>query len=111
MRRPNKNAAELEQEQLRKYRSYYKPENLDHSGIPTNDYFGKLAAFRVKLVRDHYRAGDVLDVGCGSGDYLFEIGAFVERATGIDFSPEMIAATQTRIRSQAATNLSCKEGN
>lgn len=111
MRSPIKSATELEQEQLRKYRSYYKPENLDHSGTPSNDYFGKLATFRVNLVREHYRSGSVLDVGCGSGDYLFEIGAFVERAIGIDFSPEMIAATQARIRDRNASNLSGQEGN
>jgi SAM-dependent methyltransferase len=104
-------AESLEREQLRKYRSYYKPETLDHSRTAASDYFSKLAAFRVKLVREHYRSGGILDVGCGSGDYLFEIGAFVERAIGIDFSPEMIAATQERIRNRNATNLSCQEGN
>src|SRR5438552_372783 len=101
----------VEQEQLRKYRSHYKPEALDHSRTPPSDYFSKLAAFRVKLVREHYRSGSVLDVGCGSGDYLLQIGSFVERATGIDFSPEMIAATQQRIRSRRAANISCLEGN
>jgi ubiquinone/menaquinone biosynthesis C-methylase UbiE len=104
-------ATELEQEQLHKYRFCYKPEQLDHSAHPKYDFFSKLAAFRVALVRTHYRAGCVLDVGCGSGHYLVELAEFVEHAVGIDFSPEMVAATQSRIRDRKAVNLSCREGN
>ena len=111
MRQPTKSTTELEQDQLRKYRSYYRPENLDHSAAPTHNYFSRLAAFRLSRIRENYRRGSVLDVGCGSGDYLIEVGPFVEKGVGIDFSPEMVAATQKRIHDRKATNLSCQESN
>lgn len=41
-----------------------------------------------------YKLSSVLDVGCGSGQYIYAFAQFgVKRIVGIDFSPKMIDLT------------------
>ena len=101
----------LERHQQAKYRFYYRPEGLDHAARPATDYFAKLAARRLGLVRDRYAGGPVLDLCCGAGDYLLPVARFADTVTGVDFSPELLGAARRRIFEQKVKNARCLAGN
>ncbi|MCW4025719.1 MAG: class I SAM-dependent methyltransferase [Candidatus Bathyarchaeota archaeon] len=56
-------------------------------------------------------AYDVLDVGCGVGVYAMALAQKLHSATGIDFSPEMIAHGKERLETEkiANVNLACMD--
>lgn len=101
----------LERSQQDKYRFYYTPEGLDHAARPAHDYFAKLAARRLELVREHYTGGAVLDLCCGAGDYLLPVARVAERVIGVDFSPELVAVARRRLTEARLTNAVCLVGN
>lgn len=101
----------LERRQQAKYRFYYTAAGLDYAARPAHEYFAKLAARRLGLVRARYTGGPVLDLCCGAGDYLLPAAGFVEDVTGVDFSPELLAAARRRIAKQGLANARCLAGN
>ena len=101
----------FERSQQAKYRFSYTPEGLDHAARPAHDYFAKLAALRLGLVRERYAGGTVLDLCCGAGDYLLPVARFADAVTGVDFSPELLGAARRRIVERAVTNARCLAGN
>ena len=101
----------IEREQQRKYRTCYGPANLDYRSLPSNDYFARLAALRLRLLQERYEGGRILDLGCGAGDYLLPAAQFAEAAIGLDFSPELIAVAQQRATAKGAANVSVAVAN
>jgi ubiquinone/menaquinone biosynthesis C-methylase UbiE len=59
-------------------------------------YGAKLVSLRLKLIRDMYVGGCLLDLCCGSGDYLLQVARFAEKVVAMDFSPELITVAQQR---------------
>jgi SAM-dependent methyltransferase len=86
----------VERETRRKYRTWYTPRNLNLKRFPRGDCFRKLAALRLELIGQACPRGRVLDLCCGSGDYLLPTSCRVEQIIGVDFSPELIAAARRR---------------
>ena len=64
--------------------------------------FGMDFCWRKMIARRAAAMGDrVLDVATGTGDVAFEIrGAGAREVTGLDFSPEMIAAAEAKARAR-----------
>jgi ubiquinone/menaquinone biosynthesis C-methylase UbiE len=68
-----------------------------------------MAAFRFNLILDSYDHGSVLDLCCGTGDFLLKVAPRVETAIGVDFSPELVNIARRRTSSQL--NVSFCVGN
>jgi demethylmenaquinone methyltransferase/2-methoxy-6-polyprenyl-1,4-benzoquinol methylase len=64
--------------------------------------FGMDVRWRRMVAQRAAAMGDrVLDVACGTGDVAFEIrAAGAHKVTGLDFSPEMIAAAEAKARTR-----------
>jgi cyclopropane fatty-acyl-phospholipid synthase-like methyltransferase len=63
----------------------------------------------LELVSPHVKGLHVLDIGCGSGRFAFEmLAAGAERVVGIDVSPEVIAAADARRRESSTEGLEFK---
>lgn len=101
----------LERSQQAKYRFYYSPDGLDHAARPPHDYFAKLAARKLGLVRQHYAGGAVVDLCCGAGDYLLPVAGFTDLVTGVDFSPELLGTARRRIVERGVGNARCLIAN
>ncbi len=78
---------------------------------PPSDYFAKLAALRVLLIRQNYRAGLALDVCCGAGGFLLPVAPFTDRLLGIDFSPGLISMAQRLVEDVGAASVACVQGD
>jgi ubiquinone/menaquinone biosynthesis C-methylase UbiE len=102
---------DTEQQQHQKYRTFYAREDLGHAKLPASDYFAKLTNLRLSLVRGFYHSGCVLDLCCGSGDYLIPLAPSVDQMVGVDFSPELIAAARRRVASAGQMNICLCVGN
>jgi ubiquinone/menaquinone biosynthesis C-methylase UbiE len=101
----------LERSQQVKYRFYYSADGLDHASRPAHDYFAKLAARKLGLVRQQYAGGPVVDLCCGAGDYLLPVAEFTDSVTGVDFSPELLATAHRRIVERGVGNAHCLTAN
>lgn len=59
------------------------------------------ASFRTQCrMMEHWigsRSGQLLDVGCGSGDFLTMAGTHFSHCTGVDLSPRMIEAARRKL--------------
>lgn len=100
----------IERYQQHTYRFTYPPTQRDHTA-PSSEYFAKLAALRLDLVRETYAGGPVLDLCCGSGDYLLPVARFAEHVVGIDFSPELLEMARGRATAAGQRNVSVVVGN
>jgi len=101
--------AGIEREQRDKYRTCYVP-ILDKSiSSSPAGYEAKIDAVRLSLIHAWYEQGSVLDLCCGPGNFLAEIAPQVDRAIGVDFSPELLEIARQRTSKQA--NVSCCVGN
>jgi SAM-dependent methyltransferase len=61
------------------------------------DFSERAAPFLLRLLRDHgIRRGSVLDIGCGSGQWLSRLSSAGHRAIGIDRSHAMIERARSR---------------
>jgi len=90
-------AHEIEQVNREKYEQEYDVASASLA-VPTdcNEYFYQLTRARLDLIARHGHRKAVLDICCGTGDYLFESRHFIERGVGIDFSPKMIFAANAK---------------
>jgi len=58
------------------------------------DYLGRL------FERHEIRPGDILDIGCGTGNVTIPLAEMGYNLTGIDISPEMLAVAEEKARSK-----------
>ncbi len=98
-------ASAIEQRQLAKYRSNYKPSDDDFSRTPDNSYFARLAAAKLDEVRRNYQSGVALDLCCGAGYYALALADQIDRIVGVDFSPEKVLAARAAASRQRRTNM------
>ena len=98
----------VEKLQRTKYRTDYVARMTQKTNTP-NGYAAKMTELKLELIRSFYDHGRLLDLGCGSGDFLVRIAPYAERVIGVDFSPELIA--EAKIRSASHHNISCIVGN
>lgn len=101
----------IEEEQFRKFREVYTADMLKHDDKPADDFFAKAVKIRENLIKKYYKTGKVLDLCCGSGDYLIPIASEVENIVGLDFSPELIEATNKKIKETDLKNIEAIIGN
>ena len=66
------------------------------------DYMNTLVGIRLGLIGKYGRGKNVLDLGCGTGDYLFESRHIIREGVGVDFSEQMIRAAESRDEIDAA---------
>jgi ubiquinone/menaquinone biosynthesis C-methylase UbiE len=71
--------------------------------IDKNDYFRKLTTIKLNLVNKYSKNGILLDICCGTGDYLFENIDFFSQGYGIDYCDKFI---QEAIRKKNILNIS-----
>jgi len=75
---------------------------LEHANRPVGvSYAAKITAFRRKLILESYHHGLVLDLCCGTGDFLVDIAPQVQKGIGVDFSQELVDIALSRARNQA----------
>lgn len=89
----------------------YRLDQIGRTPPPPSDYFAKLAALRVLLIRQNYRGGLALDVCCGAGDFLPPVAAFTDRLLGVDFSLGLIAMAQRLVEDAGISNVACVLGD
>lgn len=68
-----------------------------YGGTPTWE-IGRPQAALVRLVERGCIAGDVLDVGCGTGENALYLASLGHDVTGIDFSPAAIGKAEAKAR-------------
>lgn len=71
----------------------------------SKEYFSRLVKARLALIREHGTNKTVLDLCCGTGDYLLESRGIIEKGAGIDFSVRMIQAATSKKASVNARNV------
>jgi len=78
--------------------------SIDHKSDP-QDYFSKLVNIKLSYLRKYAAGKNVLDVGCGSGDYLFELKELMTLGMGIDFTDKAIEAANAKKALLVASNI------
>jgi len=89
----------------------YLMDQVGRTPPPPSDYFAKLTALRVLLIRQYCQGGLVLDLCCGAGDFLPPVAAFADRLLGVDFSPGLIAMAGQLVGDAGAPNVACAGGD
>ncbi len=101
----NASSPEVERLQRQKYRSCY-VHILDRPNrTPATDYDAKMTVLRRTLIFNSYDHGSVLDLCCGTGDFLLDVAPRVEKAIGVDFSPELVNIARNRTSKQRNVSL------
>jgi len=75
------------------------------------EYFNKLVAARLAYLRSHCRNKEVLDIGCGSGDYLIQIKDIITSGYGIDYTDKAIDAANAKIMGMPSLKLKFMKAN
>lgn len=73
--------------------------------LDRGDYFKKLVDIKLALIKKYGLGKKVLDIGCGSGDYLFECQNIVSSGVGIDYTQKAIDEAKTKNQKIGASNL------
>ena len=103
---------EIERFNQKKYNQEYTLKQVSISvDLDKDDYFQKLVEIRLALIKKYGRGKKVLDVGCGSGDYLFESKDIIFSGSGIDFAPKFIEEANAKKQKSGAAHLEFREGN
>ena len=72
---------EIELFNQKKYENDYSIEQISiNKNLDQDDYFQKLIRIKLNLIEQYGRRKNVLDVGCGAGDYLLESKTVVASA-------------------------------
>lgn len=69
------------------------------------DYFQKMTQIRLELIRKYGYNKKVLDIGCGTGDYLFESKNVISEGVGIDFTKKAIVEAISKKNKMNVKNL------
>ena len=97
---------EIEQFNQKKYEEDYSLSqiSLDRSK-DREDFFGKLVQIKLALLREYAAGKGVLDLGCGNGDYLFEIRDIVSSGKGIDYTDKAVLQAKIKREKLGAVHL------
>lgn len=79
--------------------------------VGPNDYFRKLTEIKLDYVRQYGRKKKILDIGCGGGDYLFELKDTIAGGFGIDYTDKAINAANAREKVLGASHLEFIKAN
>lgn len=103
-------AQEIEAMNKHIYQKRYTPAQ---GSIPQeeNTYSHNLVLLRLELLRRFGAGKEVLDVCCGTGDYLFQTQKAIKTGTGIDFSDQMIREAEQKKKHHPADNLHFLQGD
>ncbi|MDD2891295.1 MAG: class I SAM-dependent methyltransferase [bacterium] len=75
----------------KKYEETYSIEQISiNKTLNENDYFQKFVKIRLNWIKKYGQNKEVLDLCCGTGDYLLKSQSFIKRGIGVDFSQKMI---------------------
>jgi len=75
------------------------------------EYFQKLVRIKLECLRKYAVGKKVLDVGCGKGDYLFELKDIITSGCGIDFTDKAIEAANAKKELLTSLNLEFVKAN
>jgi ubiquinone/menaquinone biosynthesis C-methylase UbiE len=67
--------------------------------------------YRLGLIERYGRGQDVLDLCCGTGEYLIPALGLVKRAVGVDFTRRFLEAFRGSLNGELPANLSLVEGD
>jgi len=82
---------EIEQINKVKYEKDYSPiQTSINTKLDKSDYYSLLTEFKLELIYKHMHNERVLDIGCGTGDYLFRYHDIITNGIGVDFSEKML---------------------
>jgi len=85
------------------YRQVYDPAQID--AAPVTPYDQKMVRLRHQLVEQFGSGQDVVDLGCGTGQYLIPNISIFRSAIGVDFSERMLESFVERIGGTLPKNL------
>ena len=96
----------------RKYEHEYTAAQVSmDKSLKPQDYFRKLTEIKLGFVRTYGAGKKVLDIGCGSGDFLLESKDTVSSGYGIDYTNKAIEAACSKRNSMSASNLEFIKAN
>lgn len=82
---------EIEEINRKKYKEDYSLAQISlNRKIKESDYSRKMTQIRLELIRKYGHDKRVLDIGCGTGDYLFESKNVISEGAGVDFTKKAI---------------------
>ena len=94
---------------------YEKDYSLDqvsiNKGLDKKDYFQRLVEIKLSLIKKYGFNKRVLDVGCGSGDYLLKLSDLLSAGVGVDFTQKAIDEANVKKSKQAVKNIDFLKGN
>ena len=79
--------------------------------LDKNDYFRKLVDIKLGLIKNYAVGKKVLDIGCGSGDYLFESKDIISSGIGVDYTRKAIHEAKMKKQRLGAPNLDFMDSN
>ena len=82
-----------------------------HKETPAEDHFRQLIDIRLHYLRSFAAGQKVLDIGCGTGDYLFEIREIIASGCGVDYTEKAVGAAQSKKAALSAANLEFMKAN
>ena len=88
---------EIEQINRKRYEEDYTFSQVSlNRTLNGTDYFQKMAQIRLEFIRKYGHNKKVLDIGCGTGDYLFESKNVISECVGIDFTKKRLTKLYLR---------------
>ncbi len=104
--------SEIELFNQKKYENEYSLEQLSiNPNLDRNNYFHKLVQIKLGLIQKYGLGKNVLDVGCGAGDYLLQSKNVVSSAVGIDYTQKAITEALRRRNQHEAMHLDFRVEN
>lgn len=111
---------EIEQHNQKVYEHEYTVDQLSiDAGADRQDFFTQLVQQRIRWLKSFSTGKQVLDIGCGAGDYLFAVKDQISFGYGIDFTDNAINAAlakknalnagRIQFTKAAANQLPCEE--
>jgi ubiquinone/menaquinone biosynthesis C-methylase UbiE len=77
------------------YNEWYLPAQFETAAKTRYDF--RVRELRLRLLQEHCRGKDVLDLCCGSGSYLVPLTRDVRSIAGLDFSRNLLVAAAERL--------------
>ncbi|MFX0136443.1 MAG: class I SAM-dependent methyltransferase [Candidatus Hodarchaeota archaeon] len=97
---------EIEQKNKRIYEEEYSLSQVSiDKTLNTADYFHKMTQTRLGLIRKYGNCKHVLDIGCGTGDYLIETSKVIREGVGIDFGKPAINEAISKKKNMSIDNI------
>jgi len=97
---------DIQEANKKKFEQNYSIDDLSISrSINEEEYFHKLIHFRIQKLIQYGSKKSILDVGCGTGDYLFNLRKNILNGIGIDFIDKAIKEAVKRKIMLNADNL------